>query len=83
MTMSVSESPEDPASFYAASGGAVLKSTDRGESWRQAGEGLPGAVSAVAVAPSDPRVVYAGVLEGETASVYRSEDAGESWEARN
>lgn len=49
----------------------------------QAGEGLPGGVSAVAVAPSDPRIVYAGVIEGDTVSVFRSDDGGESWEARN
>jgi len=47
------------------------------------GDDLPGTVSAVAVSPSDPQIVYAGVLEGTTATVYRSEDGGESWRARN
>jgi photosystem II stability/assembly factor-like uncharacterized protein len=82
MVMSISQSWEDPKTFYAANGQQVLKSTDGGESWRPVGEDLPG-VSAVAVASNDSRIVYAGVLEGDTATVYRSEDSGESWESRN
>ena len=82
MVMSISQSWEDPDTFYAANGQQVLKSTDGGESWRPTGEELPG-VSAVVVAPNDPRIVYAGVLEGTTATVYRSEDGGKSWEAQN
>jgi photosystem II stability/assembly factor-like uncharacterized protein len=82
MVMSISQSWEDPDIFYAANGRQVLKSTDGGESWWPVEEELPG-VSAVAVATSDSRVVYAGVLEGDTATVYRSGDGGESWQARN
>ena len=80
--MSISQSWEVPDTFYAANGQQVLKSIDGGEGWRPVGEELPG-VSTVAVAPSDPQIIYAGVLEGDTASVYRSDDGGESWEARN
>lgn len=85
----VSQDPSNPDTFYAAGGGAVFKSTDGGESWRPSGDGLPEgrlpeAVWVVAVSPSDPQVVYAGVLEGtQQARVFRSEDGGESWEARN
>ncbi len=82
MSMWISQSLEDPDTLYAANGG-VAKSTDGGESWRPMSEGLPEGVSAVAVAPGDPRIVYAGVLDGTEARVYRSEDGGESWEARN
>lgn len=82
MVMSISQSWESPDTFYAADGRRVLKSTDGGETWRPAGEDLPG-VAAVAVAPHDPSVVYAGVLEGDTASVFRSGDGGKNWEARN
>ena len=84
MAMWVSQSAADPDVLYAAAGGGVSKSTDGGESWRQVvGEGLPGGVSTVAVAPDNPQVVYAGVLEGEKALVYRSEDGGDNWEAKN
>jgi photosystem II stability/assembly factor-like uncharacterized protein len=82
MIMSISQSWENSDTFYAANGRQVLKSTDEGKSWRPVGEELPG-VSAVAVSPSEPRVVYAGVLEGDTATVYRSDDGGESWRAKN
>jgi photosystem II stability/assembly factor-like uncharacterized protein len=82
MAMSISQSWEEPDTFYAA-GGEVYKSTDGGKSWKADSEGIPGDVSAVAVSPSDPRIVYAGVLEGDTATVYRSGDGGESWRARN
>jgi photosystem II stability/assembly factor-like uncharacterized protein len=82
MVMSISQSWENPDTFYAADGQRVLNSTDGGESWRPVGEDLPG-VSAVAVSTRDPRTVYAGVLEGDTATVYRSGDGGESWRARN
>jgi photosystem II stability/assembly factor-like uncharacterized protein len=77
----VAQDRKAPDTFYAASGG-VYKSADGGESWHQVGEGLPERVSVVEVAQSNPRVVYAGALEGDTATVYRSEDGGESWEAR-
>jgi hypothetical protein len=80
MVMSISQSWENPDTFYAANGRRVLKSTDSGESWRLVGKDLPG-VSAVA--PSDPRILYAGVLEGDTATVFRSDNGGESWRARN
>lgn len=82
MAMWVSQSLDDPDTLYAANGG-VARSTDGGEGWRQMDEGLPEGVSTVAVAPNDPRVVYAGVLDGTEVRVYRSEDGGESWEARN
>jgi photosystem II stability/assembly factor-like uncharacterized protein len=82
MVMSISQSWENPDTFYAADGQRVLKSSDSGESWRAVGEDLPG-VSVVAVSTSDPRTLYAGVLEGDTATVYRSGDGGESWRARN
>jgi photosystem II stability/assembly factor-like uncharacterized protein len=82
MVFSISQAWEAPDTFYAADRRRVLKSTDGGETWRPAGEDLPG-VAAVAVAPQDPSLVYAAVLEGDTASVFRSSDGGKSWEARN
>jgi len=31
----------------------------------------------------DPRIVYAAVLEGDKATMYRSNDGGRSWETQN
>jgi photosystem II stability/assembly factor-like uncharacterized protein len=78
----VAQDRKDADTFYAASDG-VYKSADGGESWQQVGDGLPERVSVVEVAQGNPRVVYAGALEGDTATVYRSDDGGKSWEARN
>ena len=84
MVMSIAQDQNKPDTFYAASGNGILKSTDGGKSWHPLGNGLPpSSVSAVAASPSEPRVVYAGVLEGTEASVYRSEDGGATWRARN
>lgn len=79
----VSQDRMNPGTFYAAGGGQAYKSTDEGKTWQAASEGLPGSISVVAVSPDDPRIVYAGALDGEEALVYRSEDSGESWQPRN
>ena len=80
--MWVSQDRQAPDTFYAA-GGGVSKSTDGGENWRPVGDGLPQNVSVVAVAQSDPNVVYAGALGEDGALLFRSEDGGESWKAVN
>ena len=82
MAMWIAQDQQAPATFYAANGRA-LKSTDGGRSWQPTGDGINGSVSSVAVAPSDSRVVYAAVLEGGAARVFRSEDGGQTWQARN
>ncbi len=84
MTMSISQDQQAPDTFYAAAGGRVFKSTDGGENWQTTGnEGLPEGISVVAVSPSDPQLLYAGALDGESARVFRSEDGGETWQAQN
>jgi photosystem II stability/assembly factor-like uncharacterized protein len=75
----------------APSGSGLFKSTDAGKTWaaldRQPGSGLPakpwGRV-AVTVAPSKPNVVYA-VIEAAPPKngLYRSEDGGKTWQARD
>ena len=77
-----SQDRQAPDTFYAA-GGGVSKSTDGGENWRPVGDGLPQNVSVVAVAQSDPNVVYAGALSQDGVLLFRSDDAGESWKAVN
>jgi len=82
--------PSQPETYYMGStGGGVWKTTDGGERWRNVSDGFfnTGSVGAIAVAPSDPNVVYVGMGEhpvrGVTTShgdgVYRSTDAGETW----
>ncbi len=69
-------------------GGGVYVSHDGGATWAKiAGHGLPAAdqpvgKTAVAVAPSDSRRVYA-LLEEKTPTLYRSDDGGESWRVVN
>ena len=63
-------------------GGGLFKSTDGGSTWHPLTNGLPKDLSQiyVAIAPSNPRRLYAtlAVATGPLA-VYRSDDAGESW----
>ena len=81
--------PGDPNTYLigAASGG-VFKSTDGGISWRPTFDDQPvQSIGSLAIAPSDPNVVWAGTGETFIRSnvvvgngVYRSTDGGESWQ---
>lgn len=68
-------------------GSGLHVSHDGGDTWRRVTpeDGLPegdlGRIG-VAVAPSDPRVVYAFVEGEEENGLYRSSDGGRSWELR-
>src|SRR6185437_14641329 len=61
--------------YYAgAASGGVFKSTDGGTRWTPVFDQEPAsAIGALAVAPSDPNVVWAGT------GVYKSSDAGKTW----
>lgn len=67
---------------------ALYKSTDAGKTWNKIHNGFPAGKLgriAVAVAPSDSKRIYA-VLETEKdkdKGLYRSDDAGASWELLN
>src|SRR5262245_12234269 len=73
--------------YVAAAGGGIWKTTDDGVSWKCVFDGRPHAsMGAVAVAPSDPSVVYAGTGEGNMRNsvswgngVFVSRDAGKTW----
>jgi photosystem II stability/assembly factor-like uncharacterized protein len=77
-----------PETFYfGAVAGGVWKTTDAGRTWTPIFDGQPiASVGALAVAPSDPNVIYVGTGEADMRSdisfgdgVYKSNDAGKSW----
>ena len=88
-SIAVAGHAERPFEYYfGATGGGLFKTTDGGTSWSPVTDGQVGSASvgAVAMAPSDPDIVYIGmgevqlranVLQGD--GVYRSDDAGKSW----
>ncbi|MCG6988027.1 MAG: M20/M25/M40 family metallo-hydrolase [Gemmatimonadetes bacterium] len=82
--------PQQPKTFYmGATGGGIWKTTDAGITWNNVSDNQirMGSIGALAVAPSDPNVVYAGMGEseprGQSSSwgdgMYRSTDAGKTW----
>ena len=61
--VAVAGDPEDPMSFYfGACAGGIWKTGDGGVYWRNVSDGFltSATIGAIAVAPSDPNVVYAG-----------------------
>jgi photosystem II stability/assembly factor-like uncharacterized protein len=80
--------PVDSRTFYVAlATGGLMKTTDGGGSFKSTFEHEPVAsTGAVALAPSNPKVVWLGTGEANDRNssgwgngVYRSTDAGESW----
>jgi photosystem II stability/assembly factor-like uncharacterized protein len=69
-------------------GSGLYKSTDGGSTWQQLTKGLPTTKEGLGrigfcVAPSDPKLLYAVVDAPRLGGVYRSADAGETWERVN
>jgi len=73
--------------YFGGVDGGVWKTTDAGTVWQPVFDREPVAsIGALAVAPSDPNVIYAGTGESDIRSdlasgegVYRSDDAGATW----
>jgi len=75
----LAQDQQRPGTLYAATGG-IRRSTDGGHTWL-ALAGAPAGATAVAVAPSDGRTLYAAGLQGTSAWVSRSRDGGARWQA--
>ena len=75
--------------YMGTTGGGVWKTEDAGQTWKNVSDGYfkTGSVGAVAVAESDPNVVYVGmgehaprgVMTSYGDGVYRSNDGGRTW----
>ncbi|MHB8637198.1 MAG: hypothetical protein ACYC96_12085 [Fimbriimonadaceae bacterium] len=78
--------PGSGATFYMGlPAGGIWKTTSAGQTWFPVFDAVrdTACVGSIAVAPSDPKVIYAGTGEisaqEEGAGVYRSDDAGGTW----
>ena len=88
-TVAASGVPGQPNVFYiAANNGGVWKSTDAGRVWKPIfDDQATGSIGALAVALSDPRIIYVGSGEGLQRpdlsvgdGIYKSTDSGQSWQ---
>ena len=78
----------DPFTYYASTAsGGVWKSTDGGQQWKPIFDDMEiSSIGSIAVAPSDPTVIYVGSgeanIRGNVAAgngIYKSTDAGKTW----
>lgn len=88
-SVTVTADPDNPALYYmGTTGGGVWKSDDAGTYWENISDGFfkRSSVGAIALAASDPNVLYVGM--GETTirgnvshgdGVYKSTDRGKTW----
>ena len=87
-TVGAAGDPVRPNVFYmGVNNGGVWKTDDYGGTWKPMFDDQPtGSIGTIAVAPSDPSIVYVGSGEGLQRpdlstgdGVYKSTDAGKSW----
>src|SRR5215475_9152694 len=80
--------PDQPNVFYiGVNNGGVWKTDDYGRTWRPLFDDQPtGSIGAIALAPSNPNIVYVGSGEGLQRpdlsvgdGIYKYTDAGKTW----
>jgi photosystem II stability/assembly factor-like uncharacterized protein len=85
----VASIPGNPNVYYAgAASGGIFKSTDGGVHWKPIFDGQEVAsVGSLAIAPSDPEIIWAGTGETSIRSnisigngIYKSTDGGKTWQ---
>ena len=88
-TVAIAGIPSQPNVFYMApNNGGVWKTTDAGRTWIPIFDDQPtGSIGALAVAPSNPDIIYVGSGEGLRRpdlsvgdGIYKSTDAGQTWQ---
>jgi len=85
--IAVARVPGQPDQLYAGFGGGVFKSTNGGTSWTPVFDNVDAMISVgdLAIAPSNPNVVWVGTGEAVNPTldwgdgVYKSTDAGRTW----
>ena len=73
--------------YFGAVGGGVWRSTDAGRTWKPIFDSQAiASIGAIAVAPSNPQIIYVGTGEADMRSdisygngMYRSSDGGKTW----
>ena len=89
-TVAVTGVPGQPETFYFGGvAGGVWRTIDAGRTWNPISDAVHvGSIGAIAVAPSDPNVVYVGSGEADMRSdisegngMYKSADGGKTWTA--
>ena len=86
----VSGIPGDPLTYFMGTvGGGVWKTADAGISWINISDGYfqSSSIGAIAIAPSNPNIIYVGtgehavrgVMSSPGDGLYRSDDGGQSW----
>jgi photosystem II stability/assembly factor-like uncharacterized protein len=81
--------PGDPLTYYVAyAQGGIWKSENGGHTWKPVfDEQSTNSIGSIAIAPSDPNVIYAGSGEANIrgnvsfgTGIFKSSDAGKTWE---
>ena len=88
--LAVAGDPADPRRFYFGGvNGGVWRTDDAGRTWAPIFDKVDiGSIGAIAVAPSNPKVIYVGSGEADMRSdiaqgigMFRSDDGGATWKA--